>query len=151
MHFAVSTASPDDAWMRQIGRNLTDAEDGFFTGKQHVLMDRDTKFSTSFRDILDAARVSPVTVTPPQAEPERLHEAILPKPQVRCLGRLIFFGQKSLERTVRHYLEHYHAERNHQGLGNTLIAPTDDVGSATGDIQCRERLGGMLKCYHRAA
>jgi hypothetical protein len=52
---------------------------------------------------------------------------------------------------MRQYLEHYHAERNHQGLSNVLIAPADDVSSATGDIQCRERLGGMLKYYHRAA
>ena len=68
-----------------------------------------------------------------------------------CLERMIFFGQKSLERAVREYVEHYHAERNHQGLGNQLIEPGGDVGSASGHIECRERLGGMLKYYHRLA
>jgi hypothetical protein len=46
---------------------------------------------------------------------------------------------------------HYHAERNHQGLGDELIEPEDEVGSVTGKIECRERLGGLLKFYHRRA
>ena len=46
---------------------------------------------------------------------------------------------------------HYHAERNHQGLFNRIIEPSDQVGRETGQIQCRERLGGMLRYYYRAA
>ena len=41
--------------------------------------------------------------------------------------------------------------RNHQGLDNQLIDPTQDVGHADGKIQCRERLGGMLRYYYRQA
>ncbi|MEO2012311.1 MAG: hypothetical protein ABGX22_26900 [Pirellulaceae bacterium] len=40
---------------------------------------------------------------------------------------------------------------NHQGLGNELIEPSDDAGAVAGKIECRERLGGMLKYYHRWA
>ena len=43
------------------------------------------------------------------------------------------------------FSEHYHAERNHQGLANELILPGDEVGMTAGKIECRERLGGMLK------
>ena len=68
-----------------------------------------------------------------------------------CLDRMIFFGRKSLENGVREYVEYYHAERNHQGLGNELIAPNDDADAVAGRIQCRERLGGMLKYCHRNA
>jgi hypothetical protein len=39
----------------------------------------------------------------------------------------------------------------HQGLGNSLIEPEDGVGECRGDIECRERLGGMLRYYYRAA
>ena len=67
------------------------------------------------------------------------------------LERLIFFGRKSLERAVREYVEHYHAERNHQRLGNELIKPNDDVGVVIGKTKCHERLGGILKYYHRRA
>jgi len=64
---------------------------------------------------------------------------------------MIFFGEGSLRNVVGEYLIHYHAERNHQGLGNQLIEPHPDVGKTEGVIQCRERLGGMLNYYHRAA
>jgi hypothetical protein len=32
-----------------------------------------------------------------------------------------------------------------------LIDPKVDVGGSDGDVQCRERLGGMLRYYHRQA
>jgi hypothetical protein len=61
------------------------------------------------------------------------------------------FGKRSLERAVAEYVEHYHAERNHQGLQNSLIEPDQTTGTDNGTIDCRERLGGMLKYYHRRA
>ena len=68
-----------------------------------------------------------------------------------CLSKMIFFGERSLRRAIKQYLAHYHAERNHQGLDNRLINPNEDVGGSDGDVQCRERLGGMLRYYHRQA
>ena len=52
VHFAGSTANPDEPWMLQIARNASDAEVGFLRDKKYLLMDRDTKFSKAFRDIL---------------------------------------------------------------------------------------------------
>ncbi|MEE3369829.1 MAG: IS3 family transposase [Planctomycetota bacterium] len=72
--------------------------------------------------------------------------------KTECLDRMVFFGRKSLENAVRDYVEHYHAERNHQGLRNELIEPHEDPDSVAGRIECRERLDGMLMYYHvRAA
>jgi transposase len=68
-----------------------------------------------------------------------------------CLSRIIFFGRQSLENAVGEYVQHYHGERNHQGLSNHLVDPDQDVGAVAGKIECRERLGGMLKYYHRRA
>jgi putative transposase len=64
---------------------------------------------------------------------------------------MVFFGERSLENAVREYVQHYHGERNHQGLSNQLIDPEKGVGAVAGKIECRERLGGMLKYYHRCA
>ena len=70
-------------------------------------------------------------------------------------NRLILIGEGSLRQAVRQFLAHYHQERNHQGLGNVLIFPTSvqarRVGEADDPIACRERLGGLLKFYHRPA
>ena len=62
---------------------------------------------------------------------------------------MIFFGERRFREAVASYVEHYHTERAHQGLGNVRIEQRAEVG--VGDVQCTERLGGLLKCYRRAA
>jgi putative transposase len=68
-----------------------------------------------------------------------------------CLNRMIFIGQASLHRAITQYVEHYHAERNHQGLENRLIRPVPSRGVNDGGIHRGPRLGGMLNYYYRAA
>ena len=68
-----------------------------------------------------------------------------------CLNRLILFGQRSMLKAVREYLLHYHEERNHQGLENSLIVPPGKPPDMSKPIHGRERLGGLLKSYHRKA
>jgi transposase InsO family protein len=68
-----------------------------------------------------------------------------------CLNHMIFFGEDSLRTAINEFVEFYHHERNHQGLGNRLIDPLEPVGSADGTVACRERLGGLLRYYYRRA
>jgi len=65
--------------------------------------------------------------------------------------RMVFFGRKSMENAVRDFVQHFHTERNHQGLGNELIQPPVDVDTVAGRIERRQQLGGMLKFYQRRA
>ena len=67
-----------------------------------------------------------------------------------CLSKLILFGEPALRTALHAYVEHFHGERNHQGKNNLLLFPWDEVPT-TGPVRCRERLGGLLKFYHRAA
>ena len=64
---------------------------------------------------------------------------------------MILFGEGSLRKAIHEFVEHYHRERNHQGLGNRLIIEEESCAGSTGAIQCRERMGGMLKYYYRQA
>ena len=68
-----------------------------------------------------------------------------------CLRKLIFFGEGALRNAVAEYLAHYHGERNHQGLDNQLIEFRGRPGESVGDLQCQERLGGILRYYYRDA
>ena len=68
-----------------------------------------------------------------------------------CFDRLIFFGEKSLRNSISQFLQHYHGERNHQGLENHLLVPGAEIGRTTGDVECRKRLGGMFRYYYRQA
>ena len=137
--------------MKQIARNLTDVEGGFLKGKRYLLMDRDGKFSPAFLEILKNEGVDAVLLPPKSpnlnAHLERFHRSL----KAECLERMIFFGQMSLQKAVTQFLEHYHQERNHQGMGNRILVPGEEVGRAGGEIQCRERLGGLLRYYYRKA
>jgi len=65
--------------------------------------------------------------------------------------RILSFGERSPQVAVAEFLSHFHAERNHQGLGNPLIEPGEEVGRTAPGVACRERLGGMLRYYYRQA
>ena len=62
---------------------------------------------------------------------------------------MIFFGETSLRHAISEYVVHYHEERAHQGIGNQRIERADALRD--GEVVCDERLGGLLKCYRRAA
>jgi hypothetical protein len=64
---------------------------------------------------------------------------------------MVMLGEPALSYVIHQYLAHYHAERNHQGLANQLIAPEPDLGSQTGQVRRRERLGGLLHYDYRDA
>jgi len=68
-----------------------------------------------------------------------------------CLRRVIPLGEKHLRTILSEFLVHYHTERNHQGLDNELPSQLPVNSNADGSIQCRERLGGILKYYYRDA
>jgi len=64
---------------------------------------------------------------------------------------MIFVGQASLRRAVSEYVSHYHAERNHQGLENSLIRGMPSAAANEGAIHRCPRFGGMLNFYYRQA
>ena len=66
-----------------------------------------------------------------------------------CIDHMIFFSEKSLRRAVGQYVEHFHHERNHQGLDNMIPFPNSPPAeSQSGSVVKSERLGGLLNYYH---
>jgi putative transposase len=63
---------------------------------------------------------------------------------------MIPLGEHHFRRAQAEFVEHYHAERNHQGIGNVLIAGRA-VPPAAGPVHRRSGLGGLLNFYQRAA
>jgi putative transposase len=68
-----------------------------------------------------------------------------------CLAKIIPLGERHLRKAVKEYTEHYHLERNHQGLDNELIEKLTGSPGRDGAVDCRERLGGILNYYYRRA
>jgi putative transposase len=67
-----------------------------------------------------------------------------------CLDRLIPLGERHFQRALAEFVVHYHRERNHQGLGNELI-DGDGCQPSRGPVRRRQRVGGVLSYYYRAA
>jgi putative transposase len=141
---------PHGAWMLQVARNLLDADDGFLTGKRYLLMDRDPLYTAAFRELLRSAGVTPIRLPANSPNLNAYSERFVRSMKSECLDKLVLLGENHLRTVVREYVAHYHTERNHQGLDGRLIEPPANH-TGTGPIDCRERLDGLLRFYHRQA
>ena len=153
VHIADITRHPDQQWMEQIGRSATQETWGYLHPCRYVLHDRDTKFCASFRSALASGGVK--TIQPPAKSPNlnAFAERWVRSVKQECLSKVILFGEGSLSRVLAEYSRHYHRERNHQRKSNRLLFPyvSDKPSSSGRSIECRHRLGGLLKYYPRAA
>ena len=146
------TPHPTAAFMQQCARQLTDPFDGFLLGKRYLIHDRDTKFTQMFDGLLKSSGVEPLLL-PPRSPNLNTHcERFVRSIKEEALSQMGLLGEGALYYTIQQYVSHYHAERNHQGLANQLIAPEPELGSHSGQIRRRKRLGGLLSYYdHDAA
>jgi len=135
-------------WMKQIARNLTDPSQGFLKGKKYLIHDRDTLFTKDFVRILSASGIKTVKTLPIAPNLTPYIERFIRSIKSECLNRMLILGECHLAYVVNEYLQHYHHERPHQGIGNEMIEP---VPQGEGEIVCCERIGGLLKSYRRAA
>jgi putative transposase len=145
------TKEASGAWMSQAGRNLGDAAEGFLLGKRYLIHDRDPLFTAEFLEILKSRGVQSVKLPPCSPNLNAYAERFVRTIKESCLERLILFGEGSLRKAIREFVDHYHRERNHQGLGNRLIVEEEPHARSEGAVRCRQRLGGMLNYYYRQA
>jgi transposase InsO family protein len=152
VHVAGVTPHPNEAWMVQVARNVTMEAWGFLSPGQYLLHDRDTKFCAAFQHIIEDAGVERVVLPPRSPNLNASAERWVRSVKEECLARLILYGEVALCHMLNEYIEHYHHERNHQGKGNVLLFPTVSPDTVrAGPLQCRERLGGLLKYYEHDA
>jgi transposase InsO family protein len=143
-----STPHPEALFMQQAVRTLTMADAGDLHMPRVLICDRDRKWSRDVRRRLREAGIR-VVLIPERAPNANAHaERFVRSIKEECLDRIIPIGEHHVRRTVADFVEHYHRERNHQGLGNVLIA---GPSRAAGHVRRRVRLGGLLSFYHRAA
>jgi transposase InsO family protein len=147
------TPNPNDAWMRQVARNLTTNGCNLLEKCRYLIRDRDSKFSSGFDMIFRSAGIEPTPLPPRSPNLNAFAERFVQSIKTECLDRMIFFGEASLHHAVTEYIEHYHHERTHQGKENRLLFPLHPADPSPHDrpVHCRKRLGGLLKFYCRQA
>jgi putative transposase len=154
VHLAGVTANPDGAWVTQQARNLlfVIAERG--QRVRFLIRDRDAKFTRSFDDVFrsDGAEV---LITPVQAPNANAHaERWIRTVRGECLDWLLITGRGHLEQVLRVYVDHYNVHRPHRAL--RLEPPVSPAGPSVisenrRPVRRRDRLGGLLREYHRQA
>jgi hypothetical protein len=145
------TVHPDERWMQQMARNVTMEGCGALLDCRYLLHDRDTKYTRSFRAIIASGQVEPLMLPARSPNLNAYAERWVRSVKEECLSKVVLFGERSLRRALIEYVEHFHAERNHQGKGNALLFPRDTHICREGPVRSRERLGGLLRYYHREA
>ena len=147
------TQHPTEEWMVQMARNAVDDVDGALLSTRFALHDRDTKFCHSFRTMLKSSGVQPILLPPHSPNLNAFAERWVRSIKEECLSKLILFGEVSLRRTATEFTKHYHHERNHQGKENMLLFPASGSlrSRPKAPVIARDRLGGLLKFYQRAA
>jgi transposase InsO family protein len=145
------TTRPDESWMLQIARNVTDSQAGALHSKRYLIIDRDTKYSDQFRRLIRDSGTKVIRLPPMSPNLNAYAERFVRSIKDECLNRMIFIGQASLRRAVAEYIDRYHRERNHQGLENRLIHASAVVAANDGAIYRHARLGGTLNFYYRQA
>ncbi|MFI4912337.1 MAG: integrase core domain-containing protein [Sedimentisphaeraceae bacterium JB056] len=139
--------NPDGQWMQQIARNITDPFDGFLKDKRYLIHDRDSLYTTRFDEILENSGVEVVETSVCAPNMNAYAERFVQTIKQECLDKMVLTSQKQLEYVIEQFMEHYHHERPHLGLGGKIIAPLPQ--DKYGEIVEFQRLGGLLKSYRR--
>jgi transposase InsO family protein len=150
VHLAGCTTNPTGAWVTQQARNLSFT--GLLERMRFLIHDHDSKFTASFGEIFrsEGIRVIHTPIQAPQAN--AYAERFVRTVRAECLDWLLILGRRHLERVLRIYTTHYNRERPHRGLA--LLPPDSsnaDPSPSPGEIKRRDRLGGLIHEYHRAA
>jgi putative transposase len=152
-----ATRHPNEAWVIEQAKAFVRHARAKNLGAEIIMHDRDTKFTAGFDAVLKKAgpkpRRSAYRAPNTAAYVERFVQSI----KQECLDYFVVVGERHMDHLCKEFIEHYHTERPHQGLGNELPKPGRKKRKRQpdliplGDIACCTRLGGLLKHYHRKA
>jgi putative transposase len=150
VHLAGCTTNPSGAWVTQQARNLSFT--GLFDRMRFLIHDRDSKFAAAFDEVFRSEGIT-VIETPIRAPQANAYaERFVRTVRAECLDWLLIVGRRHLETALRIYTAHYNRERPHRGLA--LLSPDStsaDPQPSGREIKRRDRLGGLIHEYHRAA
>ena len=142
---------PYGAWMEHLARKLTDPVAGGLRTAAHLSHDRDPLYTRVFGEILTGGGVQPLRLPPKSPNLNASAERFVRSINEACLKRVVPLGEAHLRQLVHEFVEQYRHERNHQGRDNQLLQRPPPPVNTDGDVERRERLGGLLSFYYREA
>ncbi|MCF7972831.1 MAG: integrase core domain-containing protein [Phycisphaerae bacterium] len=148
--YAPIKLQPDGPYMKQVAKILTDSESGFLHGKRYLIHDRDPLYRTDgLHGILKSIGVKPVRLPARSPDLNCYAERFVKSVKSECMDHLVLSSVRQLKYVLEQFALYYHHERIHQTL-DRIIEPKHILDDKA-EITCIERLGGLLKSYHRLA
>jgi len=164
------TDHPNGPWVTQQARSAAMDLDDARVAAKFLIRDRDAKYSHSFDEVFTGAGAKVVKTPTKAPNANAFVEHFVRSVRKECLDHLLITGERHLRRVLQVYADHYDTARPHQGLGQEIpTAPSAEGprllplrggksadghgshGSRRGKICRRDRLGGLIHEYVRAA
>jgi putative transposase len=121
-----------------------------------LIRDRDQKFTDSFEEVFRSTGTEIIRTPFRPSQANGIAERFVRTVRSECLDRLLIFDQQHLERALTVFADHYNGHRPHRALELNppeRRRPPIASGTACGanDVERRDRLGGVVHEYARAA
>jgi len=120
-------------------------------GVRFLIRDRDSKYSGSFDEVFRSEGVRTVKTPVRAPKANAIAERFVRTVRSECLDWLLILNRRHLERVLRVYVDHYNTQRPHRALELCPPEPEGDARSGGSEIRRRDRLGGLIHEYYRAA
>jgi putative transposase len=149
-----ATRHPTEVWVEAQARAFIEHAKAEDLKVDLVTRDNDQIYKKGFDRVMAKAGIRAKRLALRAPNTNAFVERFIQTIQVECLNHFLVFGEKHFDYLVREFVEHYHTERPHQGLGNILLVvepPPDDSQLPIAEVNCSTRLGGLLKHYRHAA
>jgi transposase InsO family protein len=145
------SAHPTAAWVTQQARNLCWRLDEAAGRSAVLIRDRDGKVPRAFDDVFRSEAVRAVRA-PYRAPRARAHaERWVGTARRECLDWMLVLGERHLEQILHEYAEHYNTARPHRALRLRSPVARGHPVPPGGEIDRRDRLGGLIHEYERRA
>jgi putative transposase len=146
------TLNPTAAWIEEQTNAFIQHVDDQDLKVGVVTRDRDRNYHEAFDELFVERGAEVMTLSYRSPNLNAYVERFVQTIKKECLDHFLVFGEKHFDYLVMEYVEHYHTERPHQGLGNILIATSPPgLDSQHRDVGLKTRLGGLLKHYTSTA
>ena len=148
VHFAGITSNPNQVWITQQARQLVWELSDREKPLRFLIHDNDSSFCPAFDAVFRSEGLhvinSPVRAPNANAFSERWVRTV----REECLDLILIMNAAHLRRVVIEFVVYYNTARPHQGIDQQT--PIPQARPASGTIQCRNVLGGIIHDYYRA-
>lgn len=150
VHYGV-TRSPSDIWVAQQVREATP----YAEGPRFLIRDNDDKYGQCFARVTEDSRIEVLKTPVAAPQANAICERFIGSVRRECLDHILILSERHLHRVIGEYVAYFNRARPHQGIGQRIPDPPEDMLSA--DMKSPSRivgypvLGGLHHDYRRIA